>query len=165
LVDLRLDDHLDKRSIVDIEHHFPGVRYVCPSGLARWFVKLGIDAKRVTELGWWEAMDIASPLTSVKESEDGDDQVQSALAERPEAVISPKDSSETLVPSPTTINPTSSTSTKVAQRRIRLVCCPAQHNSGRGLLSRNKTLWASWYLIHEGLGTDKDRNTRVYFGG
>lgn len=40
---------------------------------------------------------------------------------------------------------------------VTLVATPAQHFSGRGLLSRNSTLWASWVVR-----TDAHR---VYFGG
>lgn len=40
---------------------------------------------------------------------------------------------------------------------LKLVATPAQHFSGRGLLNRNKTLWASW-VIDSG-------DTRVFFSG
>jgi L-ascorbate metabolism protein UlaG (beta-lactamase superfamily) len=32
---------------------------------------------------------------------------------------------------------------------LRLVCTPARHFSGRGLLDRNRTLWAGWALISD----------------
>lgn len=41
--------------------------------------------------------------------------------------------------------------------RLTLVATPARHFSGRGLLDRNRTLWASWAII----GPEH----RVYFGG
>jgi L-ascorbate metabolism protein UlaG (beta-lactamase superfamily) len=41
--------------------------------------------------------------------------------------------------------------------RLRLVCTPARHFSGRGLLDRNKTLWASWAIV--------GARHRVFFGG
>lgn len=41
--------------------------------------------------------------------------------------------------------------------RLRIVAAPARHFSGRGLLDRNRTLWASWALIGP--------THRVYFGG
>jgi L-ascorbate metabolism protein UlaG (beta-lactamase superfamily) len=40
---------------------------------------------------------------------------------------------------------------------LRLVCTPARHFSGRGLLDRNRTLWAGWAII----GSDK----KVFFSG
>ena len=40
---------------------------------------------------------------------------------------------------------------------LRLMATPARHFSGRGLLDRNKTLWASWVIA--------GRKHRVYFGG
>jgi L-ascorbate metabolism protein UlaG (beta-lactamase superfamily) len=40
---------------------------------------------------------------------------------------------------------------------LRLVAAPARHFSGRGLLDRNRTLWASWALVGP--------RHRVFFGG
>jgi len=40
---------------------------------------------------------------------------------------------------------------------VRLVCTPARHFSGRGLLDRNRTLWSGWAII----GQDH----RVFFSG
>ncbi len=40
---------------------------------------------------------------------------------------------------------------------VRFIATPAQHFSGRGLLDRNKTLWASWVII--------DDDLRIFFSG
>ncbi len=40
---------------------------------------------------------------------------------------------------------------------LKLVATPARHFSGRGLLDRNRTLWASWAIVGE--------RHRAYFGG
>ncbi|MCF6269200.1 MAG: MBL fold metallo-hydrolase [Melioribacteraceae bacterium] len=40
---------------------------------------------------------------------------------------------------------------------IEIICTPARHFSGRGLLDRNKTLWASWVI--------KGEKRSLYFGG
>lgn len=40
---------------------------------------------------------------------------------------------------------------------LRLICTPAQHFSGRGILDGNKTLWASWSLI--------GKDSRVFYSG
>lgn len=40
---------------------------------------------------------------------------------------------------------------------LAIVCTPARHFSGRGVLDRNKTLWASFALV--------GRHRRVFFGG
>jgi len=40
---------------------------------------------------------------------------------------------------------------------VRLIATPAQHFSGRGLLDGNRTLWASWVILHSDL--------RVFFSG
>lgn len=49
-----------------------------------------------------------------------------------------------------------------ASRSLKITCTPCQHFSGRGLLDRNKTLWASWCV--EGI-QDGNRRGNVYFGG
>ncbi|KAI7877456.1 Metallo-hydrolase/oxidoreductase [Lichtheimia hyalospora FSU 10163] len=49
-----------------------------------------------------------------------------------------------------------------ASRALKITCTPCQHFSGRGLLDRNKTLWASWCV--EGI-QDGKRRGNVYFGG
>ncbi len=46
---------------------------------------------------------------------------------------------------------------------LRLHCTPAQHFSGRGLLDRNRTLWAGWYLETESGETEDP--VRVFFAG
>lgn len=46
---------------------------------------------------------------------------------------------------------------QVPGTRVTVVATPAQHFSGRGLLSRNQTLWASWVV--------RGPQHRVYFGG
>lgn len=46
---------------------------------------------------------------------------------------------------------------QVPGSEVTLVATPAQHFSGRGLLSRNQTLWASWAV--------RGPKHRVYFGG
>ncbi len=40
---------------------------------------------------------------------------------------------------------------------IQLVCAPARHFSGRGILDRNATMWASWVI--------KSKNFTIYFSG
>lgn len=41
--------------------------------------------------------------------------------------------------------------------KLMIVCTPARHNSGRGMFSRNKTLWSSWVI--------KSDVSNIYFGG
>jgi len=43
---------------------------------------------------------------------------------------------------------------------VKIYCTPSQHNSGRGLLDQNKSLWASWSIIEPGIG-----GKRIYFAG
>ncbi|KAF7324145.1 Metallo-hydrolase/oxidoreductase [Mycena kentingensis (nom. inval.)] len=46
----------------------------------------------------------------------------------------------------------------------RFTCTPAQHNSGRGLLDQNWTLWCGWAL-HQIPETDASLTVSVYFAG
>ena len=59
-------------------------------------------------------------------------------------------------------NTRSSPTTASQRNRLRFTCTPAQHNSGRGLLKRNKTLWASWYVQWDVPGSDP---FGAFFGG
>jgi len=56
----------------------------------------------------------------------------------------------------------SSVTTASQGSRLRFTCTPAQHNSGRGLTKRNKTLWASWYVQWDVPGSDP---FGAFFGG
>src|SRR5207245_308572 len=42
-------------------------------------------------------------------------------------------------------------------RGLTLVCTPAQHSSGRGLLDQNRRLWSSWVV--------RGRDRRLFFAG
>ncbi|KAI9498659.1 beta-lactamase superfamily domain-containing protein [Zychaea mexicana] len=48
-------------------------------------------------------------------------------------------------------------------KAVKLTCTPCQHFSGRGILDRNKTLWASWCL--EGVREGQSSGGKVFFGG
>ncbi|KAK4054824.1 Protein-lysine N-methyltransferase efm4 [Microbotryomycetes sp. JL201] len=47
---------------------------------------------------------------------------------------------------------------------FRITCTPCQHFSGRGLLDRNKTLWASW-AVQQYNGRSKDITASVWHAG
>lgn len=81
-------DHLDHRTVVNLNKRFPNIIWVVPYGLKKWFKKRGVS--HVKELSWWEThhLHFGSYLPT-----------------------------------------------------IRLHSVPAQHNSGRGMFDRDKTLW------------------------
>lgn len=43
-------------------------------------------------------------------------------------------------------------------------CTPAQHNSGRGVLDQNRTLWASW-VVHRTWTAKAEPVARLYHAG
>nr|XP_019047432.1 hypothetical protein I302_04045 [Kwoniella bestiolae CBS 10118]OCF26362.1 hypothetical protein I302_04045 [Kwoniella bestiolae CBS 10118] len=45
---------------------------------------------------------------------------------------------------------------------LKIVCCPAQHNSGRKLFGKNKTLWCTWWIEWELPGGEW---WKCFFGG
>lgn len=51
--------------------------------------------------------------------------------------------------------------------KLRVTCTPAQHFSGRGMLDRNQSLWASWAV--EQISSNEEEKSaarpRVWFGG
>jgi len=46
--------------------------------------------------------------------------------------------------------------------QLRIICCPAQHNSGRILFRRNKTLWATWLIRYR---MPNGQTFQCFFGG
>jgi hypothetical protein len=119
----------------------------------RILTDFGVSPDHVQELGWWaettiiteseakyipkeHEIDVVIPSSTIKLSED-------------DPPLSP---TSTLFSQTTLTNDTS----------IIATCCPAQHNSGRGLFSQHKTLWASWYLTCR---LPDSGVYRVYFGG
>jgi hypothetical protein len=56
---IRADDHLDRASIKAIEGLREGAKYFVPVGTGIWFTRAGIDAERVFELDWWQAVNLA----------------------------------------------------------------------------------------------------------
>jgi N-acyl-phosphatidylethanolamine-hydrolysing phospholipase D len=64
--------------------------------------------------------------------------------------------------------PPSSTATAAAavQGHFRLTCTPGQHFTGRGLLDRFKSLWASWAVEElAGQGAQNSGGKKVWFAG
>ncbi len=46
-------DHLDKKSVLALFERFPGILWIVPLGVKKWFQRRGI--RNVVELGWWES--------------------------------------------------------------------------------------------------------------
>jgi L-ascorbate metabolism protein UlaG (beta-lactamase superfamily) len=91
-------DHLDYESIKKLKGKV-GAFYT-PLGVGNHLIKWGIDKEKVTQLNWWESVQVGN---------------------------------------------------------IKLVCTPARHFSGRGILERSTTLWASWII--------KGVKDNIYFSG
>lgn len=147
---MTIDDHLDKATILDIEKYHSDVQYLVPTGVKNILVNFGVSPSKVKELGWWD---------------------ETTITTSPEYL--PKDHQlDVIIPSPTfelsddpPLSPTStlfSQATLTNDTTITATCCPAQHNSGRGLFHRNQTLWASWYLT---CALPEGGEYNVYFGG
>jgi len=50
----------------------------------------------------------------------------------------------------------------------KFICTPAQHNSGRGLLDQNATLWASWvveFSVRRRGNLNEDQKVCIFFAG
>ncbi|KAK9471461.1 dioxygenase [Dipodascopsis tothii] len=50
-------DHLDVNSIAALVERFPGVHFLVPLGLERWFAQFGVTS--VTELDWWDEREVS----------------------------------------------------------------------------------------------------------
>ncbi|WRT65001.1 uncharacterized protein IL334_001942 [Kwoniella shivajii] len=155
-------DHLDKETIKDIETYHQDVQYMVPTGLRTSLMTFGVSKRSITELGWWEE-DVTDFSNSLSDTNTlGVKQTVYMSASSPLKSVSPLDSVECQILSPikeeiaeslSPISPTapfSPVSTTLSKQRcddsVKVVCCPAQHNSGRSLFAKNKTLWATWWL-------------------
>jgi len=49
-------DHLDKKTVRRLQAQNPGITWVVPKGIKRWFQKQGI--KQVIEMDWWEEIEL-----------------------------------------------------------------------------------------------------------
>ena len=143
----RSDDHLDQSTIHEIEVHHGAVRYLVPSGVGNWFRKLGILSERVIELGWWEEMTLDLSATASPTDSTGEVHHQLIPLDSERGHSSADLQSDTVSP---------------GIKEIRIVCTPAQHNSGRNLLRKNKSLWATWLLEWTRSSGD---TFRCFFGG
>jgi len=53
-------------------------------------------------------------------------------------------------------------------RDVKFICTPAQHNSGRGLMDQNATLWASWVIdfsVRRRGNSNEDTRVSLFFAG
>ncbi len=49
-------DHLDKKSVKELSRRFPGIIWIVPEGVKKWFYKNSIY--RVFELSWWQTLSL-----------------------------------------------------------------------------------------------------------
>jgi len=149
--ELTVDDHLDKATILDIEKLHQNVQYLVPNGVKAILTTFGVDPSRVKELGWWDETTVTTSPEYLPKEHQIDVIIPSPTFELSDN-DPPLSPTSTLFSQATLTNDTSITAT----------CCPAQHNSGRGLFHRNETSWASWYLT---CNLPDGGEYKVYFGG
>lgn len=105
-------DHLSHPTVHEIATRFPDAHFFVGLGLEKWFRQAGID--KVTELDWWETVDVTMTPREAKEGETKPDTTGSAPGEDDNSITA------------------------------RIGCLPAQHSSARGITDRDTTLWCSW---------------------
>ncbi|KAM4063136.1 beta-lactamase superfamily protein [Hirsutella rhossiliensis] len=108
-------DHLSHASVLEIQRRHPRVHFFVGLGLEKWFRACGLN--NVTELDWWEDVDLTLRLGDEEEHDEGQQPQEGEAAaggRRREAISA------------------------------RISCLPCQHTSGRSVLDRDATLWCSW---------------------
>ncbi|WWC87131.1 uncharacterized protein L201_002017 [Kwoniella dendrophila CBS 6074] len=179
-------DHLDKDTIKDIEKYHPNAKYCVPNGLKSILIKFGVLSYKITELGWWREsviplsqvshtsskpdllpkietvnpLDIGSSSPTKAEDSHPKNDVENDTPFSPSSfktALSQTESENTMVPSPEA--PTSRSS---SSNGLKIVCCPSQHNSGRNLFGKNKTLWCTWWIELE---LPNGKIWKCFFGG
>ena len=120
------DDHLDESTILDIrKHHGNNVKYMVPLRVKAFFLRLNICPDMIVEMGWWEETLLLIPAINA----------QSIPMKKQSKVPL-----ENLMPS------NKIDASNQATRSLKIVCTPAQHNSGRSFLKQNQTLCATWLI-------------------
>lgn len=131
-------DHLDYYTIMDLFHlNGSGIHFFVPLGVKQWFVDCGIPNVQVTELDWHQEAVITVPRGPGRRenqewTEWNDAQSEDATEER--IAKSPRLSSD------------SEEVTPGLPLTLKVICTPAQHRSGRSLMSQMNTLWSSWVV-------------------
>lgn len=55
-------DHLDYETVMSLwRFNQDWIRFVVPLGNKQWFVECGVDVDRVTELDWWDSVQLSQP--------------------------------------------------------------------------------------------------------
>jgi len=62
-------DHLSWPTVQDIVAHHPGVHFFVGSGLGKWFLDGGLGKGMVTEMDWWEEVDVCVSRFAGEEGE------------------------------------------------------------------------------------------------
>ncbi|WWD00330.1 hypothetical protein V866_007242 [Kwoniella sp. B9012] len=79
-----------------------------------------------------------------------------------EVPFSPKSYVSPLTPSTLCNTFASSSTNKRVDDTLKIVCCPAQHNSGRKVFGKNKRLWCTWWIEYDMPNSQK---WKCFFGG
>jgi N-acyl-phosphatidylethanolamine-hydrolysing phospholipase D len=108
-------DHLSYPTIKRIQKAFPQAHFFAPLGNRKWFISSGVPAGQVTEMDWWDTMDVKlqTRFQDTKEVE----------------AVSISDNE---------------TKSKKGDITALVGALPCQHVSARGPFDKCKTLWASW---------------------
>jgi len=151
---LTADDHLDVPTLLQLEMVQGQTRYHVPSGVKRLLTRIGIAEERVCEQVWWEEACLPLDQVSQKETPATYLPLSELYGRRSKVSDLETDSLGPSTPSPP-LSP-------MKPQSLRLICLPAQHNSGRHLWGKNRTLWATWLLIWE---MPDGFPFRCFFGG
>ncbi|CAD6939553.1 unnamed protein product [Tilletia controversa] len=190
-------DHLDYDTISDLwaANEQRGIRFVAPLGNKTWFTQegLGIDPQRVVDLDWWDELVLggaqvlpASASASAEKEDEKEEPTLHAEVQVPATSVL-EDEQSASPPQPATSTSTSkheaaelahSLHDGLTPRErdalqepelpfLRIICTPAQHQSGRYAVDACSALWSSWVVeYHHSEGEDKERRCfRTFFGG
>ena len=132
------------------------IHFFVPLGVKAWFLACGIPERQVTEMDWHQEAVVRLPTedapsrryrdrgyppyargTMPGEYDAGSDEEGPLLREAPYDDDSPDSGEEA---------GSSTERVRYEPMCLKVVCTPAQHRSGRGLLDQMKTLWASWVV-------------------
>ncbi|OCF76689.1 hypothetical protein I204_02390 [Kwoniella mangroviensis CBS 8886] len=149
-------DHLDEASIKSVQKHHPAAQYFVPQGLGALLTKFEIGSTNVKEMNWWDEDVFSLSLNSP------DSQASSPGLKVERTVYM---SASSPICSQLSLSGEECQALSLSPSvddTLKVVCCPAQHNSGRRVFGKNKTLWCTWWIEYN---MPNGQRWKCFFGG
>lgn len=136
-------DHLDFDTMTKLrERRGPALKVFVPLGNRDWFLDAGFEKDQVTEMDWWDEAVLHIPGRSSTSS------LSNSATPEVEISKSNTQASEEKKDIAEEKDDKIGSGYMEKGKRVRIICTPAQHGSGRGGGDKMVSLWSSWMVEH-----------------